>query len=131
MSRAREDRAWCGRGRRADLTLDLDWSDWVVRYRFVMKSIAITEFKARCLALLEDVARTGEPLVVTKRGKPLARVVASGGAKAVYPQSRLSGTVTLHGDVVAPVLPREAWDAVRGESPRASSTTTRRRAPRR
>jgi prevent-host-death family protein len=80
-----------------------------------MKSIAITEFKAQCLALLEDVARTGEPLVVTKRGKPLARVVASGGAKAVYPQSTLSGTVTILGDVILPLLPPSAWHAVRGK----------------
>lgn len=96
-----------------------------------MKSIAVTEFKARCLSLLEDVARTGEPLVVTKRGKPLARVVASGGADAVYPQSRLSGTVTVHGDVLGPVLPADAWDAVRGElvtsSTAASSRPARRR----
>jgi prevent-host-death family protein len=38
-----------------------------------MKSIAVTEFKAQCIALLEAVARTGQPLVVTKRGKPLPR----------------------------------------------------------
>jgi prevent-host-death family protein len=43
-----------------------------------MKSIAVTELKARCLAQLEDVARTGEPVMVTKRGKPLARIVPSG-----------------------------------------------------
>jgi prevent-host-death family protein len=80
-----------------------------------MKSIAVTEFKAQCLALLEDVARTGEPLVVTKRGKPLARVVPSGGAMATYPQSTLSGSVTLLGDVMSPAIPPTVWSAVRGE----------------
>jgi prevent-host-death family protein len=41
----------------------------------VQRSISATEFKARCLALLDDVAENGESLVVTKRGKPVARVV--------------------------------------------------------
>jgi prevent-host-death family protein len=80
-----------------------------------MKSIAVTEFKAQCLALLEDVARTGEPLVVTKRGKPLARVVPSGGEKGKYPQSTLSGTVTILGDVISPTIPPAAWNAVQGK----------------
>jgi prevent-host-death family protein len=80
-----------------------------------MKSIAITEFKAHCLALLEDIARTGEPLLVTKRGKALARVVPSGEGGSVYPQSTLAGTVMILGDVIAPVLPASAWSAVRGE----------------
>ena len=38
------------------------------------RSIPASEFKAKCLALLDDVA-DGESLVVTKRGKPVARVV--------------------------------------------------------
>jgi prevent-host-death family protein len=80
-----------------------------------MKSIAVTEFKARCLALLEDIARTGEPVLVTKRGKPLARIVASGTDGAPYPQSGLAGTVTIVGDIVSPPLPASAWDAVRGD----------------
>ncbi len=79
-----------------------------------MKAIAVTEFKAQCLALLEDVARTGEPLVVTKRGKPLARVVPSGVAGAVYPQSDLAGTVSIQGDVIEPIAPASAWNAARG-----------------
>jgi prevent-host-death family protein len=40
-----------------------------------MRSIAASEFKARCLALLDDVAKNGQPLVVTKRGRPVARLV--------------------------------------------------------
>jgi prevent-host-death family protein len=38
------------------------------------KSIAASEFKAKCLALLDEVAETKQPLVVTKRGKPVARI---------------------------------------------------------
>ena len=37
-------------------------------------SIAISEFKATCLHLLEEVASTGKPLTITKRGRPIATV---------------------------------------------------------
>jgi antitoxin (DNA-binding transcriptional repressor) of toxin-antitoxin stability system len=80
-----------------------------------MKTIAITEFKAHCLALLEDIARTGESLLVTKRGKALARVVPSIDGGSLYPQASLAGTVTIVGDVVDPVLPASAWSAMRGQ----------------
>jgi prevent-host-death family protein len=40
-----------------------------------MRSVAASEFKAKCLALLDEVAEKGETLVVTKRGKPVAHVV--------------------------------------------------------
>lgn len=39
------------------------------------RPISASEFKAKCLALLDEVAETRETLVVTKRGKPVARVV--------------------------------------------------------
>lgn len=78
-----------------------------------MKTVAITEFKAQCLALLEDVATTGEPLVVTKRGKPLARVIPSG-ATEMYPQETLAGTVEILGDVLAPAVSPGEWNAMRG-----------------
>jgi prevent-host-death family protein len=40
----------------------------------VMKEITATRFKARCLRLLDEVAETGQPLVITKHGRPVARV---------------------------------------------------------
>ena len=50
------------------------------------KSIAASEFKAKCLALLDRVAETREPLVITKRGKAVARV------EPVEPPPSLVGT---------------------------------------
>lgn len=41
-----------------------------------MNTLAVSEFKARCLGLLKEVARTGNPLAVTLRGQPLATVVS-------------------------------------------------------
>jgi prevent-host-death family protein len=54
----------------------------------VRRSIPASEFKARCLALLDDVAKNGHQLVVTKRGRPVARVVP------VEPPRDLVGSVT-------------------------------------
>lgn len=80
-----------------------------------MRSVTVTDFKAHCLAMLDDVARTGESLVLVRRGKPIARVVASSTlAPARSPAERLAGTVTIHGDLVAPVLDPGDWDAERG-----------------
>ncbi|MGH7298625.1 MAG: type II toxin-antitoxin system Phd/YefM family antitoxin [Polyangiaceae bacterium] len=44
-----------------------------------MKTIAAGRFKATCLQLMDRVAETGEPVEITKRGKPLARLVPGGG----------------------------------------------------
>jgi prevent-host-death family protein len=45
--------------------------------------IPVSEFKARCLALLDEVSETGVTLVVTKRGKPVARVVPAEGPRSL------------------------------------------------
>ncbi len=79
------------------------------------RSIAASAFKARCLALLDRVAETGEPLVVTKRGRPIARVVP---ARRTEPAS-LRGSVTLRGDIEGPIL--DAWAVVPPSSKRPRS----------
>lgn len=68
------------------------------------------EFKARCLQLLDDVASTGEALVITKRGRPVARLVPM--PRAEPPRSlfgALKGRVLSQGDLIAPI--DEVWDA--------------------
>ena len=82
-----------------------------------MKTLAISDFKAHCLAVLDEVARTGEPVTILKRGKPLARVLPSVPVGERYPQQRLSGTVEILGDIVSPALSPDAWD--RGHRRRA------------
>jgi prevent-host-death family protein len=70
------------------------------------KTLTATRFKAQCLALLDEVAETGESLLITKRGLPVARV------DPVAPPASLRGSVTFVGadeDLIAP-LP-EQWDA--------------------
>ena len=69
------------------------------------RSIPAGQFKARCLALLDEVAERGAELVVTKRGKPVARVVP------VEAPADLAGSILREGDLVAPT--GEAWIADR------------------
>ena len=78
-----------------------------------MREIGAAEFKAKCLAILDEVARTGEPIVITKRGRPLAQLVPATGVEEGYPQQRLLGTVRILGDIISPVLPSDDWEAER------------------
>lgn len=81
-----------------------------------MKTIGATAFKARCLQILDEVSRTGEPMMITKRGKPIAELVRPVPKKrGRYPQDRLKGTVKIFGDIISPPLPPEVWDANRGK----------------
>lgn len=68
-------------------------------------TVAAAEFKARCLELLDEVARTGRPVIVTKRGKPVARVVPLEPEASIT----LEGSVSYGGDIVGPT--GEDWEA--------------------
>jgi len=84
-------------GRRYDLTMSL------VRSRSRRpRAIGATEFKARCLELMDLVAATGNPVVITKRGKPVARLVPV----EERPRSiigALKGRARIRGDIVSPI----------------------------
>jgi prevent-host-death family protein len=83
-----------------------------------MKAMKASEFKARCLAVLDDVARTGEPVAISKRGRIVAEVVRPQQTKAArFPQEALRGTGKTLGDIIAPAVPPEAWEAL-GKAPR-------------
>jgi prevent-host-death family protein len=78
-----------------------------------MTPLSASEFKARCLAVLAEVAQTGETVTILKRGRPLARIVPVVEEADDYPQQALAGTLDIVGDVITPVLPPDAWDAER------------------
>jgi len=70
-----------------------------------MRTIPAGRFKAQCLRLLDEVAETGETIVVTKRGKPVAKL------EPVEAPRSLVGTVTFlvsDEELIAPIL--EPWD---------------------
>ena len=78
------------------------------------KSVAAGEFKNSCLRIMESVHKSGIPVLVTKRGKPLARLTAADHSRSSSPQDTLRHSVETLGDVIAPTTPAAAWDATRG-----------------
>ncbi len=74
--------------------------------------IPATEFKAKCLKLMDRVAKTGEPVVITKRGREVARLIhvePEPGSLFGY----MRGTVRFAGDVATPI--EGDWSALRGD----------------
>jgi len=70
------------------------------------RTIAAGEFKAKCLKLLDEVAETREPLIVTKFGKPVARVLPFE-TERVSLRGAMRGTVLWEGDIISPL--EDAW----------------------
>lgn len=62
--------------------------------------ISASQFKATCLELMDEIARTGCDVVVTKRGQPVVRVSAAA-QHAKSPWGFLRGTIVRHGDIVS------------------------------
>lgn len=71
--------------------------------------IPAAEFKAHCLQLLDGVQKSGQSLVVTKRGRPVARVTPIPSAQPTSLFGCLKGQVDIAGDLVQPT--GEAWEA--------------------
>jgi prevent-host-death family protein len=80
-----------------------------------MQEIAVSEFKAKCLSLLQQVAKTKQPIRVTRFGKPVADVV---------PPSEIEmdrnawigsgkGTAEILGDIMRPANDPDDWEALR------------------
>jgi prevent-host-death family protein len=65
--------------------------------------ITATEFKAKSLALIDQVNESGEPIFITKRGRVVARLVADGNAEA-KPWLRLRGTARWMEDPLKPAI---------------------------
>lgn len=79
-----------------------------------VKTISISEFKATCLAVLEQVRRTGASMVVTRRGEPIAEVIPPSLANAGESWlGAMNGSATIAGDLVEPIGDQNDWDALR------------------
>ena len=75
-----------------------------------MKTMAVSEFKAKALQVVGEVAETKEPLVITKRGKPVARLSPFTEEKVQL--GKLADTFVFETDIVSP-LGHEMWEACR------------------
>ena len=70
-------------------------------------TIGAGNFKTKCLQLLDEVAHTKEPLIITKRGKPVAKLVPIPSEVDLY--GALEGSVVAEGDIISP--PGNDWEA--------------------
>ena len=77
-----------------------------------IKSIAAGKFKAHCLTLMEEVRRTREPILITKRGRPVAKLVPVETSSDDF-IGRLEGIVRVTGDIQSPIEPAESWEVLR------------------
>ena len=77
-----------------------------------MKSMPAGQFKARCLKVMDDVYSTREPVVITKKGKPVAKLVPADGQPGdIF--GCLRGEVEIVGDIVSPAVPLEDWEVLK------------------
>ena len=75
-----------------------------------MKTLAISYFKTHALKIIEEVANNNENIVITKHGKPLARVVPFSGDENKNTMGQLSHTLVFENDIISP-LGDEDWEA--------------------
>jgi antitoxin (DNA-binding transcriptional repressor) of toxin-antitoxin stability system len=81
-----------------------------------MIEINASEFKAKCLAILDEVFASGQTVTILKRGKPVAQLVPPVQRDEGWPQTTLAGSVEIVGNVIDPALDSEAWEVESGES---------------
>lgn len=71
-----------------------------------MKTVAISEFKSKCLDLIKKMDKTKKPMIITKNGKPVAKLVPF---KSDNNLEALRGKVKYYGDIISPI--EEDWNA--------------------
>lgn len=77
-----------------------------------MKTIPAAQFKARCLKIMDEVKTRREPVVITKKGKPVARLLpVDEPGRDVF--GCLAGELEIAGDIMAPVIAPSAWKGSR------------------
>jgi prevent-host-death family protein len=78
-----------------------------------MRTIAAGKFKANCLAIMDEVQKKRETVLITKRGKPVAKLVpAKGNVKDDFFDS-MKGKAKIVGDIVTPAFDLEEWEMER------------------
>ncbi|HKV63591.1 MAG TPA: type II toxin-antitoxin system Phd/YefM family antitoxin [Candidatus Acidoferrum sp.] len=78
-----------------------------------MEEVSISQFKAKCLALLEQVNKTKKPLRITRHGKPVAEVIPP---TAVFDRASWIGSMKdskIIGDIISPANDEDEWEVLR------------------
>ena len=79
-----------------------------------MEEVSISEFKAKCLALLEQVRRTRQPIRITRHGKPVAEVTPPTATvdRAAWIGS-MKDSLEIVGDIISPATDEDEWEVLR------------------
>ena len=77
-----------------------------------MKAMPAGKFKAQCLRVMDRVQATRVPVLITKRGKPVAKLVPVDEFRSEVFDS-LKGKIEILGDIVSPIVPPEDWEALK------------------
>ncbi|HEX6505060.1 MAG TPA: type II toxin-antitoxin system Phd/YefM family antitoxin [Terriglobales bacterium] len=78
-----------------------------------MKTMPAGKFKAQCLSVMDEVNATREPVVITKRGRPVAKLVPTEKPRKDDVFGCLRGIIKIVGDIESPVEPPEAWEVLK------------------
>jgi prevent-host-death family protein len=77
-----------------------------------LKTIPAGVFKAKCLAIMDDVQAKSQPVIITKHGKPVVKLVpVTEGRDDIF--GFLKGPATIVGDMVRPVIPEDEWEILK------------------
>jgi antitoxin (DNA-binding transcriptional repressor) of toxin-antitoxin stability system len=82
-----------------------------------MEEIAISKFKATCLAVLEKVKKTGQPVLVTRFGHPVAEIRPPAGSLTTRRFGLRTRTGVVLGDIVSPISDESDWEAAQDQGP--------------
>ena len=77
-----------------------------------MKKMKLTEFMKRCHEVVDIVGKAREPVIITRNGRPIAKLVPAGGPTRNF-LGCLAGIIEIVGDIESPVQPAEDWEALR------------------
>jgi prevent-host-death family protein len=78
-----------------------------------MKTMTVVRFKKNCSEILDELSRSREPVLITKKGKPIAKLVSGDATTSDDVFGRLRGTMKIVGDITGPAVPLDDWEALR------------------
>lgn len=79
----------------------------------VMSDVSISEFKAKCLGLIEQVRKTRQPLRITRHGRPVAELIPAGPDRKRNFLGGMVGTGKIVGDIISPIIDLDEFEAYR------------------
>ncbi len=74
-----------------------------------MKTMAISQFKAHALKIIDQITKDHESMIITKRGKPVAQILPYEGNEHIAKPGQLADTLVFEEDIITP-LSEEMWE---------------------